>query len=215
VEFSCIQRTETVSRYFGILTELLVVVVLSLNCLAAGAAEPPAQGAMNVDGSVHVPAHDIPLSNYMSAQAKKSFIDTAHDASTKTQSASTPIAEARQSVDKMMWEKVAHLQSIYPVNIEKQIIAGVRTDVVTPKDGVSPKHRDRVLINLHGGGFQVGAVWHGLAESIPVSSIGKFEVITATLPVIRCSSPQEASCSMWLGQLIDNKVEHTLKRVEF
>jgi acetyl esterase/lipase len=44
--------------------------------------------------------------------------------------------------------------------------------------GIPVRNRSRVLINLHGGGFTVGAGLGGLAESIPVSGTGKFKVIS-------------------------------------
>ena len=50
--------------------------------------------------------------------------------------------------------------------------------IVTPKSGLSARNRERVLINLHGGGFVVGAGLGGLAESIPISGVGRFKVIT-------------------------------------
>ena len=48
----------------------------------------------------------------------------------------------------------------------------------TPKSGVSAKNKDRVLINLHGGGFS--GCWPGCAEleSIPVSALGEIEVVS-------------------------------------
>ena len=48
----------------------------------------------------------------------------------------------------------------------------------TPKSGVSAKNKDRVLINLHGGGFS--GCWPGCAEleSIPVSALGQIEVVS-------------------------------------
>ena len=41
----------------------------------------------------------------------------------------------------MMREKVKHLEGLYPVNVEEQRIAGVRVDVVTPKEGAGARLR--------------------------------------------------------------------------
>jgi len=57
-------------------------------------------------------------------------------------------------------------------------VGGIPTQIVTPKDGVSAANRMRVLIDVHGGAFVVGAGLGGLAESIPVAGLGKFKVIT-------------------------------------
>ena len=48
----------------------------------------------------------------------------------------------------------------------------------SPKGGISPRNRHRVLINLHGGGFQWGEGAGGELESIPIAGFGKIEVIT-------------------------------------
>ena len=66
----------------------------------------------------------------------------------------------------------------YPVNVEHKTIAGIYTDIVTPKDGVAAKNRNRVLLNVHGGGFVSGARTAALVESIPVASVEKIKVIT-------------------------------------
>src|SRR3546814_19508896 len=58
------------------------------------------------------------------------------------------------------------------------MIAGVQTDIVTPREGISGKNADRVLINLHGGGMLVGGRYGGQLESIPVSSMGRIKVVT-------------------------------------
>jgi hypothetical protein len=63
-------------------------------------------------------------------------------------------------------------------DIEEQIIGGVGTQIVAPKSGVSADNCTRVLSNLHGGGFVLGAGLGGSAESIPVSAVGRFKVIS-------------------------------------
>ena len=52
---------------------------------------------------------------------------------------------------------------------------GTTLQIVTPKDGVSTKNRNRVLLNVHGGGFVSGARTASLIESIPVASIEKIK----------------------------------------
>jgi monoterpene epsilon-lactone hydrolase len=141
-------------------------------------------------GTVHSPAHEVPLSSYMSEaakqrfkdqveQAKQQLIDHEREAPSKEAQAGTSIAKIRESVDNWYRAKVERAQALYPVDIAEQHIGGVRVHVITPKESLAASHRDRVLIHLHGGGMQVGAVWGGMAESIPVSSVGKFEVVTA------------------------------------
>src|SRR3546814_3835888 len=70
------------------------------------------------------------------------------------------------------------LRQSFAVAIEPKMIAGVQTDIVTPREGISGKNADRVLINLHGGGMLVGGRYGGQLESIPVSSMGRIKVVT-------------------------------------
>jgi len=57
---------------------------------------------------------------------------------------------------------------MYPVNIKEATIAGVPVRDVTPIDA-TPQHPDRVLINVHGGGFNVDS--GSLTESIPMANL--------------------------------------------
>ncbi|WP_269714771.1 alpha/beta hydrolase [Caulobacter sp. NIBR2454] len=66
----------------------------------------------------------------------------------------------------------------YAVNVAEETIGGVLVDVVTPADGVSPENRDRVLINLHGGGFVTGARSASLVESVPLAALMRIKVIS-------------------------------------
>jgi acetyl esterase/lipase len=83
---------------------------------------------------------------------------------------------ARQ--DEIMNVFLGPIRERYPVNVEEKIIAGIYTQVVTPRGGVPAWNRDRVLINVHGGGFVSGARTASLVESIPIASLEKIKVIT-------------------------------------
>jgi len=73
---------------------------------------------------------------------------------------------------------LARQRVLYPVERRETTIAGVHAYVYTPKGGVSSKNQDRVLINLHGGGFS--GCWPGCAEleSIPIAALGRIEVVS-------------------------------------
>ncbi|WP_395341091.1 alpha/beta hydrolase [Ningiella sp. W23] len=66
----------------------------------------------------------------------------------------------------------------FAVNIEAKTIAGVQTDVITPKAGISAKNEQRVLINLHGGGFKYGGRFGGQLESMPIAEYFGIKVVT-------------------------------------
>ena len=65
----------------------------------------------------------------------------------------------------------------YPATIEHTLIGGVPADVVTPRSGITERNRNRVLINLHGGGF-IGKCPDGLVEAMPIAGTGGIRVIT-------------------------------------
>jgi epsilon-lactone hydrolase len=66
-------------------------------------------------------------------------------------------------------------RKMYPVHEEDKTIAGVKTRLFTPP-GVPPDKKNRILINLHGGGFVIDS--GSLVESIPIASLTKTPVLT-------------------------------------
>lgn len=65
-------------------------------------------------------------------------------------------------------------ESLYPVHVVKQSMAGVPVLLVTPLE--TPADRsDRVLINLHGGGFNSDA--GSLTETVPIANLTRTKVI--------------------------------------
>ena len=62
------------------------------------------------------------------------------------------LAERRKGLDAWEVRSRAEWSKICPTTIEETKIAGVPVHVVTPEN-MSAGNRDKVLINLHGGGF--------------------------------------------------------------
>jgi acetyl esterase/lipase len=140
----------------------------------AFAAPPP---SVDAQGNVTVPSFTVPFSGYASPEARKVFqrmLEQGRHAPPLNGS----IAASRAYYDKINTARADLMERLYPVRIQKRIIGGVPTQVVTPKQGVAPDQRRRVLINLHGGAFLWGAGSGGLVESVPVASLGGFEVVT-------------------------------------
>lgn len=129
------------------------------------------------DGTVCIPAHAVPLSIYMSDEAKQIYAHSVlHPPAI---SFMTDIATTRKSIDRVVLQpQLDKAKAAYPVTIEDQTIAGVRVTVVTPKEGIAEKNRNRVLINLHGGGFTLGSGVLQLVESIPIAATAQIKVIS-------------------------------------
>lgn len=74
--------------------------------------------------------------------------------------------------------KIETARSLYPVTERVEEIAGVYTEVFEPASGIAEHKQDKVLINLHGGGFSMGARTEGRLESIPVAAVSGLRVIS-------------------------------------
>ncbi len=74
-------------------------------------------------------------------------------------------------------ELIDRARKLYPVTIEEdKMVAGVKTKWVTPANGVPADKKDRVLINLHGGGFTVDS--GSYVESIPIANLTRTLVVS-------------------------------------
>jgi acetyl esterase/lipase len=159
-----------------------VVAALALSALlgAAGANAVQAKSKISVDskGTVHGPSYAVPWSSLASAEGK-AFLILTSKGTFPPGGPNADIATIRKTVDEQIFiPQIERQKALYPVNIEPQTIAGVYTEVFTPKEGVPPANAKRVLINLHGGGFVMGARTEGAVESIPIASLSKIKVIS-------------------------------------
>lgn len=162
----------TVNRIIGLAACLFIVAT------AHAAGEAKTEGNQ---GTVHVPAFDLPLSNYLSPEARQVLQRAPNEASAPCPSLSDPAnltVDAVKAVRACLAERekprLEKLRTQFPVVTEPETIAGVPTEIFTPKEGNSATNKHRVLINLHGGGFVVG---DARGESIPIAALGKIKVV--------------------------------------
>ena len=94
---------------------------------------------------------------------------------TQKKSKSQTLAERRAATDRWRAEDSAEARKLFPVNVEEKTIAGVRADIITPAS-FPEENRSRVLINLHGGGFNSDS--GSLIEGIPIASLAKLKVVS-------------------------------------
>jgi len=81
----------------------------------------------------------------------------------------------RKGLDAWEVRSRAEWSKICPVKIEETKIAGVPVHVVTPEGRQLVGNRDKVLINLHGGGFNGDS--GSYSESIPIASYTGIKVV--------------------------------------
>jgi epsilon-lactone hydrolase len=87
-----------------------------------------------------------------------------------------PIAVQRQMIGGMQEAMGAQLAKRYDVRVEAATIAEVPVRIVYPK-GVTALGKGAVLLNLHGGGFQLDS--GSLTETIPIAALTGIPVVSA------------------------------------
>jgi len=157
------------------------------------------------NGTVHVPAQDVPVSDFLSVEAKEYL-------ALHLKQMQDPQAVIQDNgVPRFMKPYLERQRILYPLNREEQKIAGVHVYTYTPKDGVATANKSRILINLHGGGFS--GCWPGCAEleSMPIAAIGKIQVISVDYregPQSRFPSASEDVASVYQELLKRYKPEN-------
>jgi acetyl esterase/lipase len=139
----------------------------SLSAQSNPAAQPDS-ATFDQDGTAHI-TRVIPMPPTISAEAQK-WLDSLD------QQKPTPMeALPERRVHTDAWRKwdTAEALKIYPVKIEEATTGGVRTDLITPLSNPTP---ERVLINLHGGGFNSDS--GSLIEGIPIANLAKIKVVS-------------------------------------
>lgn len=120
------------------------------------------------DGTAYV-TRIVPVPSTISPEAQKVLARVVSDAAVPQ-----TLEQRRTQTDKWQAGAGEASKKLYPVNIASDTIAGVSVRVITPLV-ISPEKRDRVLINLHGGGFNSDS--GSLSESIPIANLTGTRVI--------------------------------------
>jgi epsilon-lactone hydrolase len=125
-------------------------------------------------------AKDTPPSEFVSEAAIQSAATVRSDMLPHAVTLATgDIATQRAVLDEYFFApKIEEARRLYPVRESVLEIDGVYTEVFEPEGGVPQANAARVLINLHGGAFSLGARTEGRLESIPVASISKTRVVS-------------------------------------
>jgi len=144
---------------------------LLLGCnRSAGISTNTQDGAtFDADGSAHI-TRVVPMPVTVSREAQSWLASL-----TQKSSAPQTLEQRRTATDEWRKQDSAEARKLYPVNVEETTTAGVRTDIITPLT-VAEANRDRVLINLHGGGFNSDS--GSLIEGVPISNLAKIKVVS-------------------------------------
>lgn len=134
--------------------------------------------AVEEDGTIHVPAFDLPVSTYFTPQEQSLLrLRSKPGPCPAPEHPYENLPAIRECTERAFIPYVAKIRSKYNVRSEAQTINGVATEVFTPSEGVLRENRSRVLMNLHGGGFLLGAKYGARPESIPIAAVAKIKVV--------------------------------------
>lgn len=139
---------------------------------AQNAAHAPPAVKIETNGTVQVPVHSVPMSSFLSPEGQ-AYV-TEHLLNMQR----PEMLAQKDGIPVLLAPYLDRQHALFPVEKRDTTIGGVHAWDYTPRGGVAPANRDRVLINLHGGGF-VGC-WPACAEleSIPVASLGRIRVVS-------------------------------------
>ena len=139
---------------------LLIAALASTSVCAAQSAPTEDSAVLDADGTARI-TRVIPVPRTISPEAQAMLATGASWAPGPRQPAAQKLVEK------------AYAQ--YPVTMEEKVIAGVKVRVFTPPS-IPVDKRERVLINLHGGGFTTDS--GSLLESIPIASLTRTQVVS-------------------------------------
>ena len=151
---------------------MVMASVMTTCGLAQEQTRPPVRKDSSViapDGTAYV-TRIVPVPNTVSPEAQKMLARVVSDANVPQS-----LEQRRRGTDKWQAGAGEISKRLYPVNVEEAAMAGVPVRVVTPLT-IEAAKRDRVLINLHGGGFNSDS--GSLTESIPIANLTGTKVVS-------------------------------------
>src|SRR5215475_6813832 len=151
-------------------TTALLLLLLAGSSLAQTTSDATKDSAtFDADGTAHI-TRVVPMPLTISSEAQTWLQSLSH-----TSSGAETLAERRARTDVWRAQDSAEARKLYPVTVAESITAGVRTDLITPLT-MPAENKTRVLINLHGGGFNSDS--GSLIEGVPIANLAKIKVVS-------------------------------------
>ena len=123
---------------------------------------------IDANGTAHV-TRIVPVPKTVSPEAQKWLSEQIPDTE-------SPVKDEQNKARAEAWQKqlAIDMQGMYPTKVIEGKIAGVPVRIITPPS-IPANKQDRVLINIHGGGFR--ADWGSVAETAPIASLTQTKVV--------------------------------------
>ena len=148
------------------------VLVVALAAALSAQSNPAPQkdsATFDADGTAHI-TRVVPMPATISTEAQ-----TWLESLTRSTPGPETLAERRARTDVWRAQDSAEARKLYPVTVEEATTAGVHTDIIAPLS-MPAENRSRVLINLHGGGFNSDS--GSLIEGVPIANLAKIKVVS-------------------------------------
>jgi len=138
--------------------------------LPTTAAQAPTRDTSYIDaqGTAHV-TRLVPIPQTISTEAQRRLSRPEPD-----QGPPQSLADRRKGTDAYTARARVEWSRLCPNQLVEEKIAGVPVRIVTP-EGLPDANRDKVLLNLHGGGFNSDS--GSYTESIPIAGYSKIKVV--------------------------------------
>jgi acetyl esterase/lipase len=157
-------------KNFGLICVLSASTFVTATAQTTAANAPQANASyIDEQGTVHV-SRVVPVPKTISPEAQKKLAQPASDAPV-----AESLADRRTKTDAWQAKAGEAYKEAYPATVTADTIAGVPVRVVTPPVIGNGKNA-RVLINVHGGGFNSDS--GSLTESIPIANLTQTKVIS-------------------------------------
>ena len=168
------------------------------------AAEAPSRDTSYIDGkgTAHV-TRVVPVPETVSSQAQLAIGRGEPD-----QGPPESLADRRKRTDESTARARVAWTKLCPNEIVEDKIAGVPVRIVTP-EGMPESNKDKVLLNLHGGGFNSDS--GSYSESIPIASYSKIKAVAVLYrlsPEVKFPAAVEDSVAVYKELLKTYKPEH-------
>jgi epsilon-lactone hydrolase len=156
---------------------------------AQGAAAGPEESGADAGGAIQVSA-SLPESSFLGPETRQEL--GRRRAQEKDQFNTSSQCPAPHGADAKLMPEIRRCEAAifaktplytrmrvaYRVSLTRQEISGVSTEVFVPTEGIAARNAARVLINVHGGGFQIGEGTETQLESAPIAARGKIKVVS-------------------------------------
>jgi acetyl esterase/lipase len=172
-EFMTITRRARTRTLIAAIPALMLLLMPDCSVLKNQATAPNAVPqtdtcTVDADGTAHV-TRVVPVPQTISPEAQKFISQPGPSGPEPT------LAERRKATDTFRTGRAEEARKLYPVEIKEQTMGGVRCDVIKPLKIPAAK-QDRVLINVHGGGFNADS--GSLVEGVPIAYLTATTVVS-------------------------------------